>query len=82
MQLEDTLSHPIASYMGEEGYPHLSITSVQVAVESCTVFPEPPLLQIKQIQFPQMLLIRLVLQALHSFVALLWTYSRVSGSLL
>ncbi|KAK4820222.1 hypothetical protein QYF61_021727 [Mycteria americana] len=55
----------IASYLGEETDPHLSTTSFQAVVESDKVSPQPPLLQTKQSQFPQPLLIRLVLQTLH-----------------
>ena len=40
-------------------------TSFQVVVESKKVPPQPPLLQTKQPQFPQLLLIRLALQTLH-----------------
>jgi len=53
-QLEAIASHPVASYLGEETNTHLTTTSFQVVVE-------PPLLQTKQPQFPQLLLIRLVL---------------------
>ncbi|KAK4816015.1 hypothetical protein QYF61_011005, partial [Mycteria americana] len=48
-QLEDTSSCPMACYLGEETDPHLSTTSFQA----------------KQPQFPQPLLISLVLQTLH-----------------
>jgi len=61
MQLEAVSSHPIASYLGEETNPRLTTTSFQGAVESSKVSPQPPLLQTKQPQFPQPLLIRLVL---------------------
>ncbi|KAK1203175.1 LRCH1 protein, partial [Pygoscelis papua] len=44
---------------------HLTTTSFQVVVEPDKVSPEPPFLQAKQPQFPQQLLIRLVLQTLH-----------------
>ena len=71
MQLEDTLSHPIASYMGEEADPHLTTTSFQVAVESNKITPELPLLQTEQSQLLHLLLAGLVLQTPHSFVALL-----------
>ena len=47
-QFEAIPSHPIASYMGEESNPHLTTTSLQVAVESNKVIPEPPLLQAEQ----------------------------------
>ncbi|KAK4824404.1 hypothetical protein QYF61_014715 [Mycteria americana] len=48
-QLEAISSHPITCYLGEETDPHLSTTSFQA----------------KQPQFPQLLLIRLLLQTLH-----------------
>ncbi|KAK4824837.1 hypothetical protein QYF61_020210 [Mycteria americana] len=48
-QLEAISSHPITCYLGEETDPHLSTTSFQA----------------KQPQFPQPLLIRLLLQTLH-----------------
>ncbi|KAK4824611.1 hypothetical protein QYF61_016880, partial [Mycteria americana] len=64
-QLEAISSHPITCYLGEETDPHLSTTSFQVVGESNKVSPQPPLLQAKQPQFPQPLLIRLVLQTLH-----------------
>ncbi|KAK4820658.1 hypothetical protein QYF61_002862 [Mycteria americana] len=48
-QSEAISSHPITCYLGEETDPHLSTTSFQA----------------KQPQFPQPLLIRLVLQTLH-----------------
>ncbi|KAK4825477.1 LOW QUALITY PROTEIN: hypothetical protein QYF61_027632 [Mycteria americana] len=51
--------------LGEETDPHLSTTSFQVVVETNKVSPQPPFLQTKQPQFPQPLLIRLVLQTLH-----------------
>ncbi|KAK4810257.1 hypothetical protein QYF61_013072 [Mycteria americana] len=65
MQLEAISSCPIACYLGEETDPHLSTTSFQAVVESDKVSPQPPVLQAKQPQFPQPLLIRLVLQTLH-----------------
>jgi len=55
MQLEAIASCPIT------GYAHLTTTSCQVVVESNKVSPQPPLLQTKQPQFLQLLLIRLVL---------------------
>ncbi|KAK4822230.1 LOW QUALITY PROTEIN: hypothetical protein QYF61_011871 [Mycteria americana] len=48
-QLEAISSHPITCYLGEETNPHLSTTSFQA----------------KQPHFPQLLLIRLLLQTLH-----------------
>ncbi|KAK4818581.1 hypothetical protein QYF61_015381 [Mycteria americana] len=65
VQLEAISSCPITCYLGEETDPHLSTTSFQVAVESEKVSPQPPFLQTKQPQFPQPLLIRLLLQTLH-----------------
>ncbi|KAK4830689.1 hypothetical protein QYF61_012858 [Mycteria americana] len=64
-QLEAISSRPITCYLGEETDPHLSTTSFQVVVESNKVSPQPPLLQAKQPQLPQPILIRLVLQTLH-----------------
>jgi len=57
-QLEAIASHPIASYLGEETNTRLTTTSFQ---ESDKISPQPPLLQTKQPQFPQPLLVRLVL---------------------
>ncbi|KAK4827063.1 hypothetical protein QYF61_013704, partial [Mycteria americana] len=65
VQLDAIYSHPIICYSGEDTNTHLATTSFQVAVESNKVSPQPPLLQAKQPQFPQLLLIRLVLQTLH-----------------
>ncbi|KAK4816046.1 hypothetical protein QYF61_011054 [Mycteria americana] len=65
VQLEAVSSRPITCYLGEETDPHLATTSFQVVVESNKVSPQPPFLQAKQPQFPQPLLIRLVLQTLH-----------------
>ena len=64
VQLEAVSSCPVTCYLGEETDPHLPTTSFQVAVESSKVSPEPPPLQAEQPQFPQLLLIRLVLQTL------------------
>ncbi|KAK4821282.1 hypothetical protein QYF61_017646 [Mycteria americana] len=63
-QLEAISSCPIACYLGEETDPHLSTTSFQVVEESDEVSPQPPFLQAKQSQVPQLLLIRLLLQTL------------------
>ncbi len=71
MQLEAIPSSPITSYVRKEADPHLTTTSLQVAVEGNNVSPELPLLQTEQSQLPQLLPIRLVLQTPHSFVALL-----------
>ncbi|KAK4826066.1 hypothetical protein QYF61_005025 [Mycteria americana] len=64
-QLEAISSCLIACYVGEETNSHLATTSFQVVVESDKVSPQPPFLQAKQPQFPQPLLIRLLLQTLH-----------------
>ncbi|KAK4830681.1 hypothetical protein QYF61_012850, partial [Mycteria americana] len=63
-QLEAISSRPITCYLGEETDPHLATASFQVVVESNTVSPQPLFLQAKQPQFPQPLLIRLLLQTL------------------
>ncbi|KAK4831267.1 hypothetical protein QYF61_016737 [Mycteria americana] len=64
-QLEAISFRPITCYLGEETNPHLSTTSFQGVVESNKVSPQPLLLQAKQPQVPQPLLIRLLLQTLH-----------------
>ena len=51
--------------MGEEVNPLLTTTSLQVVIQSNEVTPEPPSVQTGQSQFPQLLLIRLVLQIPH-----------------
>ena len=56
MQLEAISSRPIASYLGEDTNTCLTTTSFQVTVESNKVSPQPPLLQTKQPQLPQLLL--------------------------
>ena len=61
MQLEDIASRPIADYLGEETNTCFTTTSCQVVVESNKVPPQPPLLQTKQPQIPQLLLVRRVL---------------------
>ncbi|KAK4807134.1 hypothetical protein QYF61_018475 [Mycteria americana] len=68
VQLEAISSRPITCYLGEETDPHLSTTSFQVVVESNKVSPQPPFLQAKQSQFPQPILIRLLLQTLHQLL--------------
>ena len=60
-QLEAISSHPIASYLEEETNAHLTTASFQAVVESNKVPPQPPLLQTKQLQFLQLLLMRLIL---------------------
>ena len=71
MQLEASPYSPITSYVEKEANTHFTTTSFQVTVKSYKVSSEPPLLQTKQSQFPQQLLIRLVLQTPHSSTALL-----------
>ena len=61
VQFEAVSSHPIACYLGEEADTHLATASFQVVVESDKVSPQPPFLQAKQPQFPQLLLTGLVL---------------------
>ena len=58
MQLEAIASRPITSYLGEETNTRLTTPSFQAVVESDKVLPQPPLLQTKQPQFLQSLLIR------------------------
>ena len=65
VRLETIPSSPIASYMGEEANSHLATTSLQGVLEGYKVSPEPPRLQTKQFQLPQLLLIRAVLQTPH-----------------
>jgi len=65
MQLEAIASSPIAGYLREETNTCLTTTSFQVFVETNKVLPQPPLLQTKQPQFPQLFLLRLVLQTPH-----------------
>jgi len=64
-QLGAIASCPIASYLEEEINTCLTTTSFQAVVESNKVPPQPRLLQTEQPQFPQPLLIRLVLQTPH-----------------
>jgi len=65
MQLEAITSFLVASYLGEKTNIRLTTTSSQVVVQSNKVSPQPPLLQTKQPQPPQPLLIRLALQTVH-----------------
>ena len=67
VQLEAIPYSFITSYMREEADPQPTTTSIQVVIESGKVSPEPPLLQTKQPQFPQLLLIRLALQIPYQF---------------
>ena len=53
--------------LGEEAKPLLITTSLQEVAECTEVSLEPPLLQTKQSQLPQQLLIRPVLQTPHQF---------------
>ncbi|KAK4822584.1 LOW QUALITY PROTEIN: hypothetical protein QYF61_017170 [Mycteria americana] len=64
-QLEAISSCASACYLGEQTDPHLATASFQIVVESNKVSPQPPFLQAKPPLFPQLLLIRLVLQTLH-----------------
>ena len=52
-------------YLGEDTNSHLTTTSFQAVVAANEVSPEPPLLQTKQSQLPQLMPIRLVLQIPH-----------------
>ena len=65
VQLEAIPSSPIISYVREQADLHLATVSFQVVVESDKVSSKPPLLQTKQSQFPQPLLIRLVIETPH-----------------
>ena len=65
VQLETISFCPISCYLGEETDIHLITTSYQVVVESDKISLEPPSLQAKHPHFPQLLLIRLVLQTPH-----------------
>ena len=67
MQLEATASHPITSYLGEETNSCFTTTSFKVVVQSNKVPPQPPFLQAKQPQFPQLLLVRHVEKFSYSF---------------
>lgn len=60
-------SSPIISYLKEEANPILITIFLQEVVECHKVSPEPPLLQTQQPELPQVLFLRLVLQALHQF---------------
>lgn len=55
-QLEAISSCHITSCLGEEADPHLATPSFQVVIKSRKVSPEP-LLQTKQLQLPQPLLV-------------------------
>ena len=64
-QPEAISSYPTTCYLEKETDTHLDTASFQVVVERDRVFPQPPLLQAKQPQVSQPLLVRLVLQTLH-----------------
>lgn len=64
MQLEAISSNPIACYLGEETDHHVATAFFPAVVESEKVFLEPPFLQAKHSQLPQLLLIRLMLKTL------------------
>ena len=55
MQLEAISCYSSTCYLGEETNVHLTTSFFQVAVESDKVSPQPPLLQTKVSQFPQLL---------------------------
>lgn len=57
MQLEIITLCPITCCLGKETDPHLDVTCFQLVVESNGIYPQPPFLQIKQPQFPQLLLV-------------------------
>jgi len=65
MQLEAIASRPITGYLGEETNTCFTTTSFQGVVESNKVPSQPPLLQTKQPQLPQLLLTRFVLRTPH-----------------
>ena len=65
VQLKAISSHPITRYLGEETTTCLTTTSFQAVVDSDEVPPQPPLLQTKQLQLPQLLLVRLFLYTPH-----------------
>jgi len=60
VQLKAITSRAISSYPEKEAEPPITTVSFQVIVEKEEVFPEPPLLQTEQSQFPQPLFIKLV----------------------
>ena len=78
MQLEAVPYRSVASYLREEANPHLTTASFQFTVKSDKVSLEPSLLQTEQSQFPQLLLIRVVLQTPRSFTVLLWAHFSTS----
>jgi len=57
VQREVGSSCPITCYLGEETNTHPTATFLQVVLESDKVSPQPPLIQTKQPQFPQPLLV-------------------------
>ena len=64
MQLKAIIVCPVAVTWGRRLTP-TSLHPLFRELESNNVSPDPVLLQTKQSQFPQLLLVRLVLQALH-----------------
>jgi len=81
-QLETVPFCPVACYLGEETDTHIITSSFQIVVENKKVSPQPPFLLAKQPLFPQPLLIRFCARPFTNFVALLWTCSSTSMSLL
>lgn len=65
MQFKIISSCPVTSCLGEEAGPHLATVCLQGAVESDKVSPEPPFLQVKHIQLPQILLVGTVARTPH-----------------
>lgn len=55
VQLKTVSSHLTTCYEGKQTDTHLATTPFQAVVETDKVSPEPPFLQIKQPQFPQLL---------------------------
>lgn len=47
VQREDIFSHPPTCYLREDMDPHHTTISLQAAIESDKVFPNPPFLQVK-----------------------------------
>ena len=64
-ELEAICSRPITCYLRKETDTHFTTTSFQVAVENDKVPLQPLFLQTKQSQFPQSLLMRLLLLTSH-----------------
>ena len=66
-QLQAIPSCSTTSFTGEEANVHRTTASFQRVVGSNKVSPEPPLFQIEQFQFPQLLPVRLTFQCVHNF---------------